>query len=417
MPMMKNPIRPKLEKLKPGAFFGRHLPLLILLIAALVIRIFLFRSVVPRVHTDTVSYLILQDLASVRTPGYPLFLEVIQFFNDLFSITPRYLLYIVFFQMFILGLINTYLIFAASRILTRSDLFSLVMGLLFNLDYLVVGFEFILLTETLSLTLLGLTLLFYLKIFRGEKSAPYLAGLFSLALVLTRPGFAPLSMCLLGLTGFIYFRPWAREGVVKRWIKPMAIFLLINIAGIGLWSWRNQLKHGFFGISAILPYQLGYFTQDFFWKYKPGSDPEMDRYVPVLEEVKGQPYEFMWRLKENEGLSDSEISQILLRLNLRLIRENFGDYLQHLPRAADYYYSYNWDWTSPYNKRIFNMNRPLANFYRFFFQICRPIFKNTSALLILILLIPVAFIIASRKEREIFHWLCTSKGPSIPTFS
>jgi hypothetical protein len=139
-------------------------------------RVFLFQGVVPRVHTDSVTYLELKNLDPVRTPGYPLFLEVIQFFNDLFTITPRYLRYIVFVQMFILGLINTCLVYAFSRLLTRSNGFSLAMGLLYNLDYFVIGFEFLLLTETLSLTLLGLTLLSYREYSSGRKERPTWPG-------------------------------------------------------------------------------------------------------------------------------------------------------------------------------------------------------------------------------------------------
>jgi hypothetical protein len=373
-------------------------------------RIFLFQSVIPRVHTDSVTYLELRNLDPVRTPGYPLFLEAIQFLNDLFGITPRYLRYIVFVQMFFLGLINTWLVYTFSRRLTRSEVFSLVMGAIYNLDYFVIGFEFLLLTEALSLTFLGLTLLFYRKIFEPGKSAPYLAGFFAVCLLLTRPSFAGLFVCLLGISWLVHIRPGDRTGFFKRYGPALAIFLLFNLAGIGGWSWRNKVKHGYFGISTILPYQLGYFTQHFYKKYKSGGDPEMDSYAAILAEEKGWPFEFRRRLAEDRKMTEAQISKVLLRLDLKLIRDNFGDYLRLLPRAASSYYDYSWDWTAPQNKRIFRRNHFTAGLFWFFFGLYEGIFKNALALLIFVLFVPAALLIATRKNKPVFHLLCLVEG-------
>jgi hypothetical protein len=403
--------RPRfLRPINPRAFLRRRWPLLVFLAASLVLRIFLFQSVIPRVQTDSVTYFELRNLDPVRTPGYPLFLELIQFLNDLFSLTPRYLLYIVFIQMFVLGMINCYLIYALARSLTGSEVFALAMGVIFNLDYLVIGFEFLILTETLSLTLLGLTLLFYRKIFERSKSAPYLAGVFSACLLLTRPSFAGLFVCLLGISTLIHIRPASGERFFRKYARPLAVFLLFNLVAIGSWSWRNKVKHGYFGISTILPYQMGYFTWHFYWKYKGGSDPELDKYAAILAEVKGRPFEFRWRLAETTKLSEAEISRILLRLNLKIIRDNPGEYFRLLPRAAAAYYDYSWDWTAPQNKRIFNRNKFPARLFRFFFRLHGGIFKNPLALLTFVLFVPLALLLAIRKNRELFHWLCLIEG-------
>jgi len=399
-----------LRRLAESSFLRRRWPLLVLLAASLVLRIFLFQSVIPRVHTDSVTYFELKNLDPVRTPGYPLFLEVIQFFNDLFTITPRYLRFIVFVQMFFLGLINTYLVYAFSRLLTRSEVFALAMGLIYNLDFFVIGFEFLLLTETLSLTFLGLTLLFYRKIFAPSKPAPYLAGLLAVCLLLTRPSFAGLFVCLLGLSWLVHIRPRGGAGFFKKYGPAVAVFLLFNLAGIGGWSWRNKVKHGYFGISTILPYQLGYFTQHFYRKYKTGADVEMDKYAAILAEEKGGPFDFRQRLAEDMNMTEVQISKILLRLDLKMIRDNFGDYLSLLPKAASSYYDYSWDWTAPQNKRIFRRNRFTAGLFRSFFGLYAGIFKNTLALLTFVLFVPAALLIATRKDKPVFHLLCLVEG-------
>jgi hypothetical protein len=399
-----------LSRFAVSGFLRRRWPLLVLLAASLIMRIFLFQSVIPRVHTDSVTYFELRNLDPVRTPGYPLFLEVIQFFNDLFTISPRYLRFIIFVQMFFLGLINTYLVYALSRLLTRSEVFSLAMGVIYNLDYFVIGFEFLLLTETLSLTFLGLTLLFYWKMFESNKGVPYLAGIFAVCLLLTRPSFAGLFICLLGLSWLVHIRPASGAGFFKKYGRALAIFLLFNLVAVGGWSWRNKIKHGYFGISTILPYQLGYFTQHFYRKYKAGTDAEMDKYAAILAEVKGKPFEFRRRLAEDMNMKEAQISRVLLRLNVRMIRDNFDDYLRLLPKAASSYYDYSWDWTAPQNKRILRRNSFTAGLFRFFFGLYEGIFKNTVALLFFVLLVPAALLIAFRKNKPVFHLLGLIEG-------
>ncbi len=391
-------------------FIRRRWPLLLFLAASLVLRIFLFPGIVPRAHIDSITYLVFSDLNPARTPGYSVFIEIIQFFNDLFSITPDYLGFIIFFQMFFLGMINCCLIYALSKILTRSEGFALFMGLIYNLDYFIIGFEFLILTETLSLTLLGLTLLFYQKIVTGKKSAPYLAGLFSVCLVLTRPSFAALFVCLVGISGLVHLRPKDRRSRLKKLAGPLAIFLLINFAGILSWSWRNKVKHDYFGLSTLLPFQLGYFTQHFYWKYKIGSDAELDKYAAILIQEKGQPFRVAWRFIEDLKMSDAEIARILLRLNLRLIKENPKDYLRLLPKAASDYYDFSWYWTELHSGKVFERNKFLIKPLLFFFHFYNWVYRHLLALLIFILIVPAVFILASRKKRHVFHLACLLEG-------
>ena len=389
------------------AFLRLHSGLIVLLTVSLLMRIMIYRSVNVRITTDSVTYLVLQDLHPVRTPGYPLFMNIIFFVNDLFSLTPNALRLVIFVQLFLLGMVNTYLIYRFSRILTRSAPWSLALGLIYNLDYFVIGFEFILLTETLALTLLGLTLLFYWKIFAARASAPYLAGLFSVGLFLTRPTFAGLFICLVGLTLLIHRRQIVRGPFLVRFARPLAIFLVINLVGLGAWSLRNKVKYNFFGLSTILPYQLGYYTQPFCQKYKMGSDEELDKYAKILIEEKGSPYNFGQRVAEEFKLQPAQVSRILLKLDLKLITENFGDYLRLVPQAASDYYSYSRFWTRGYDRRILARTSLLARVFGSFRPIFSFLFNRPVALLFFVLILPIVFLVARRKDNDTFHltWL------------
>ncbi len=392
---------------KVFALLRSHSSLVILLAVSLFIRILIYWSVSVRIGTDSVTYLILRDMHPVRTPGYPLFIEIVLFFNDLFSITPNALRPIVFVQLFLLGTVNTYLIFRFARMLTKSPKAALVLGLIFNLDYFVLGFEFQLLSETLALTLLGLTLLFYSKIFEAKASAPYLAGLFSVGLALTRPTFMALFICLLGLTILVHRRQIIAGSFLARFGRPLAIFLAIHLVGLGAWSLRNKVKHDFFGLSTILPYQLGYYTQPFCQKYRMGSDEEMDKYAGILIEEKGSPYNFGQRVAEEYNLRPAQVSRILLKLNLKLIRENFGDYLRLVPRAASDYFAYSRYWTRDHDRQIFSRSGLLAGIIKTFHPVYSFLFNRPVALLFVILILPVLFLISRRKDTDTVHlaWL------------
>ena len=392
---------------KVFAFLRFHSGLILLLTVSLLVRILIYRSVSVRISTDSVTYLVLQDLHPVRTPGYPLFIEIILFFNDLFSMTSNALRLVIFVQLFLLGMVNTYLIYQFSRILTKSATWSLALGLIYNLDYFVIGFEFLLLTETPALTMLGLTLLFYWKIFAARASAPFLAGLFSVGLVLTRPTFAGLFICLLGLTLLIHRRQIVRGPFLSRFARPLAIFLAINLVGLGAWSLRNKVKYNFFGLSTILPYQLGYYTQSFCQKYKMGSDEELDKYAGILIEENGSPYNFGQRVAEEFKLQPAQVSRILLKLNLKLIKENFGDYLRLVPRAASDYYAYSRYWTRGHDRRILARTSLLSKVFRSFRPIYSFLFNRPVALLFLVFILPVVFLITRRKDSDTFHltWL------------
>ena len=390
-----------------SSFFPRllsHWPILTVLLTGLASRLFLYLNITPRLHTDSVTYLILEDLWTIRTPGYPQFIEIIQFFNDLFSLTSDYLGLILFLQIFILGLLNVGLIYVLARKLTGSTVFAVCVGILYNVNYFVLGFELLVLTETLAITLLLLTLFFYLKIYETSWKHAWVAGLCSAFLLLTRPVFQVFFFVLVGITILLHLRKKERNPFFKKFGKAIVIFLVFNLVGILSWSLRNKIKFDYFGMSTIMPYQLYHHTQHFFHKYKFGEDPEVDCYAEIFKEVDGNDSQFNDRLAREFDMNPVQISQAFLKLNLKLIKDNPVDYLKQIPPAStQYYLTYSPYWTTYYNNKLLTGPGIFPKIYLSVFQVFQKLYSSVWLLVLLVLLLPVLLLFLVKKDRPVFH--------------
>jgi hypothetical protein len=388
------------------AVFSEYGPFLAVLASGLITRIYLFLTVSPRIQTDSLTYLFLSDLTTMRTPGYPLFMETLHFFNELFSLTSDYLGLIVFVQVFFLGLGNSLLIYLFSKKMTGSRWFSMMVGIFYNCNYFILGFEFNILTELLATTLLLLTLLFYYQIFEGKKYAPYLAGILSALLLLTRPIFLVYFIALFGTTTLVHFRKIFKDSFLKTHAKGLAIFLIFTLAGIGSWCVRNKIKFDYFGMSTVMPLQFRHYTKTFFHKYKMGKDVELDRFVSIYLEESLNTHNFQTRLEEEFNLTPVEISSIYMKMNVRMIKDYPWDYIKQIPESAEYYYkNYSSYWMTPYNRKLLSKRDPITRIFLFFFQINTKLYRNLSSLLLMVLILPAIFLFLVRKKQKIFHFL------------
>lgn len=397
----------KSKKVVPSLL--KNWPVIILLFISLLIRVYIFQRIRPGFHTDSITYLILHDIETIRTPGYPLFIEAIQFINDLFSITSDYLGLIAFVQMFFLGVLNCLLIYKLAKMIIGNNSLSFVIGLLYNFDYLVMGFEFSILTETLSITLILLTVIFYLKMFEGKRYAPYAAGIFSVCLMLVRPTFLIFFLGLLCITAIVHFRKILKHGFIKHFRKAMVIFLLINVAAIFSWSIRNKVKFNYFGTSSLLPYQLRHYTNRFFHKYKKDDNELMNRMADIYIEENFSLPRFEERILSETDLSGVELSKLFLKMNLKLIMQNPGDYIRQIPEAISKYYGvYSFWWTIPNQKKLLNKKRFIPRISRFFFNVYKYLFTNLVAQIFILIVMPVVLFILVRKNQNVLHlvFLC-----------
>jgi hypothetical protein len=378
------------------------------------VRVYMFGHMHPVIHTDSITFLFLREVDIVRTPGYPFFIELILSLNDILSLSTDYFQVICFGQMFILGVLNAYLIYRLAGLLTSSRTFALIAGILYNFNFFVVGFELQIMTETLSITLLLALLLLSCTIVKGKINTAFLAGLVSVALILTRPTYLLLWLGLAVLGLIVYLPRAGRREFFHAFGPTTAIFLMINIFGIGAWVVRNKIKYDYTGISTLMPYQLRYYTDPLFEKYQPSGDPRLDRVAQIYAEELQKTgrssvsiYNFHARLRDEMGLSDMEITNAFLKVNLKLIKDYPGDYLGQLPDSIlSYYMQYSSQWAGG-NTRIFiNKGDVIQVAFRLIFQFYRALFLNPYFLVCLMIIAPVTVLIfVLRRKERLLTWL------------
>jgi hypothetical protein len=386
-------------------------PVFFLILIAVAVRVFVFWLMHPGIHTDSVTFFFLNELDMVRTPGYPIFIELLLSINDLIPITTDYIKLICFGQLFFLGVLNSLLLYRIAFLLTRKRIFSLLMGIFYNFNYFIIGFEFQLLTETLSITLLFTVIVLYLQFFKGKKSVALFAGILMVLLIYTKPTFLLLGMALPILT-MVGFLPVAKKKRFLRKVIPLWIlFIAVNIIGAGGWAVRNKIKFDYFGISSLMPYQLRYYTNPLFKKYKPSGNEKADRvaeiYAEEFEKRKHSSaaiYNFSLRLKKELGLTDAEIASLFGKVNLKLIRDYPGDYLKRVPASVlSYYRQYSPYWTGGNAQRFLHNRAIIPGLFRSFFLFYKQLFTNLYFLAVLMIAAPLILFFLVHKNRLAFH--------------
>ena len=403
-----------MSKTKSPSRLSRSWPLLVLLFLALGIRLYIFKVMHPIVHTDSVTFLFLSELDMVRTPGYPAFIEAVLSLNDLFSASSDYLRTIVFAQLFVLGLLNVVLIYDISRFLTSRRWFAFVMGVFYNLNFFVVGFETQLMTETLAVTLLLGVVALYLRLFQGKRSWAVLAGILMVLLIYTRATYLLLWFFLPFVTLVAFFPQSKSRKFVKLYAPGITLFLIVSLLGVGGWSLRNKIKFDYMGISSLMPYQLRYYTNSMYAKYPPGGDMLVDRVAQVYAEEFGKTghssvtvYNFHTRLNQELGLSDAQIAAAFMKTNLRLIKAYPGEYFAQIPGSLrSYYMQYKAYWTAGNTRKFLNRPGIVSSLFLRFFQFYQSLFTQSWLLLGMLILAPLIILIFSFRDRFALHGWC-----------
>ena len=388
------------------------LPMLVV-IAAVLIRILMSHNMRLIIHTDSITFLFLRELDTVRTPGYPLFIEGLLTLNDLLSLTIEHIRVIVLGQLG-LGILNSFLIFRLAERLTGNRIFAAIMGIVYNFNYFVVGFELQVMTETLSLSLLLGLLLISADLFRKNVSTAFLAGALSVLLIYTRATYL-LFFAAIPFVVFAGYLPHSKSRDFLRKTAPvLAVFLAVNIAGIAAWSLRNKHYSGYFGMSTLMPYQLRYFTNPLFKLFPPSGDPILDRTAEVYAEefaATGWTSEtvsnFHLRLSKDMNLTDAEIAKFFMKANMRLIRSYPGKYIKQLPDSfLSYYRQYSPYWASHNNPILLRGRGLLPALFRTFFEFYLKLFTTPLGLVLLLVAAPVVLLTGTFRRKEIFvGWL------------
>lgn len=403
-----------MSKNKSPSFLSRSWPLLVLLFLALAVRIYIFQVMHPIVHTDSVTFLFLSELDMVRTPGYPGFIEAVLSLNDLFSASADYLRVIVFAQLFVLGLLNVGFIYAISLFLTSSRFFALSMGVLYNFNFFVVGFETQLMTETLAVTLLLAVITLYLRLFQGKRSWAVLAGILMVLLIYTRATYLLLWLFLPLGTLVAFFPESKSRKFFKVYAPGITLFMIVSFLGAAGWSVRNKIKFDYMGISSLMPYQLRYYTNSLYAKYQPSGDMLVDRVAQVYAEEFRETghssvtvYNFHTRLNREMGLSDAQIASAFMKANLSLIKDYPGEYFAQIPGSLrSYYMQYKAYWTAGNTRKFLSRPGIVSSLFLRFFQFYQSLFTQSWLLLGMLVLAPLIVLIFSFPDRFVFHGWC-----------
>ncbi len=266
-------------------------------------------------------------------------------------------------------------------------------------------------TETIATTLLLLTLLFYVKTVEGKKKFVWPAGFFSAWLVLTRPVFLLLFVGLVLITLIVHIPQIRKEAFLKKTAGVLLIFMAFNVAAIGSWSLRNKIKFNYFGVSILMPYQLRHYTKHFFDKYKKDDNAELNRFADIYLEEECDAGRFDERLKKEFGFNEVEISHIFMQLNLKVIKDNPGEYLKQLPQSmGDYYKNYSNFWMVPFNKVFLKQKGFLPRIFLFFFRLNAWLYKHLVPMLLMVVFLPALLLFFVRRDKKAFHLALIMEG-------
>lgn len=177
----------------------------------------------------------------VRTPGYPLFLVP--------GLISDHLLLVTVSLQIIISCLTVYLIFKSTNAIfdsTRAGIYACTLFALEPLSILHVG---LIATETLFVFLVTLSLYFFVKHSIQGNVFSILASSGSLAAAIyVRPAAYFLPIILLSLLLVSAFRKTKRRSLL---LRHATIFFICSVAFLGIWQFRNYIRTGYSGFSAI----------------------------------------------------------------------------------------------------------------------------------------------------------------------
>lgn len=273
-------------------------------------------------YTNLAQYISQLDLTNYtgqRTPGFP----------ALIAISCQYLNITVLIQL-VLGLLNCYFIFEFSRLRTKNIVLSFWIGMITTSFLHVVFYEFAILTETLSFTLVLLSF-WYIEKFQILKDDVRFSHIFILSLIfgflyLTRPMFIYFPL------GFFLFCLVKNFNIdFGKTILKSTIILIIPFICFYSWNKLNENNIGYFTSSYYLGINLAQTATSFFDK-APNEDKlirdifvKHRTYVEQNESKSKYPMTVWYaydELLEKTEMSPPELSAELGRISINLYKEH-----------------------------------------------------------------------------------------------
>jgi 4-amino-4-deoxy-L-arabinose transferase-like glycosyltransferase len=312
--------------------------LLILLAVNVVVRLLLWLVYEPVPFNDTLGYLELAqqmqalDLSqnsAARSPGYPFLLW-------LAGIDYR----VVWAFQSVLGLMVSLMLFGLAYYHTGDEWVALLVGLTHTLAINQLFFEAAILTEALSVFLLVASFFLFVMTGRDQELGGFplvILGVVVGLAVLTRPlllVLIPLNVAFLGV------RWWRQRMGGGRWVLSILAFAVPALVLVLGWSGVNYRTAGYFGVSAILGYNLVEHAGPFM-ELAPEEDAELrDIYLGYRDKgvaETGSTLFTIWDavgdMRAATGLSFTGLSGALTDLSVGLFVRYPGLYLRSVATA------------------------------------------------------------------------------------
>ena len=268
-----------------------------------------------------------------RTPAYPLFLAGIY---SVFGYKP-YLAIII--QIFLSSL-TCILVYKMGEVFINKNI-GFIGGLLLALDFPTAVYANLLLTETLFAFLFLFTIYFILKFFKEEKRRYLLwSGGFLGISALCRP-IIQYFIILMVLVFLVVYRKDIKKGILNYFL-----YLLIFLAAISPWAFRNYLTYGNFKLSTMQGYNLLFYNAAYLESYQKGGH---DHLQITREEMRAETD----RIFADRGVvSPFEKSKLYQKKALKMIFADPGLYAKiHLMGVAKIFAIP----TFPLSERIFGV--------------------------------------------------------------
>jgi 4-amino-4-deoxy-L-arabinose transferase-like glycosyltransferase len=318
--------RPAPPKSVPG-LIRHHADWLILacvVMVAVFVRLSFARLVDPFVSKDSQSYFLpAWDLTHGdgfvlglrRTPGYPLFLALIQI---LFG--PA--LQSVIMAQHLLGVLTAALTFALAR-LVFGRLAGLVAGLLVALSAPLIVYEHYVLTEALFTFAITIAMLFFVQAMRSQRRRIALVSGMSLgAASMVRPvgqALAPLVLAGMALSRW----PRGREAIIAAMMCALGLAVALTP-----WAIRNRLVNDLSGTTTFgrtLIARTAYYDRGFSF-YEPGWGDEGDAQIVSARKIVQEGFNrrqsdgtIAGRLRQDLNLGPAEVNAVMRQVALEAI--------------------------------------------------------------------------------------------------
>lgn len=330
------------------SFIIKHRIIIIILIISFLLRFSLYIGTAPNYFGDSDGY----DRGAVsllqgnspwntypRTPVYPAYLAVIYKIAGVKNWKA-----VVISQLFILGLASVWMTYILGMRLTGNKIISSIAAIFYNLDFLIVEFDFAILTESLSGFLLLLSILSVIKAAEVLKMKwTICSGMVMGITALVRPAFVPIigpAFLFFVIASAIYSKP---KILWKFIILHSLIYITLCAVPCFVWLKGNHARgKGFsfspFMLNAGLTNHVGLYFEKLPDDFAPVRDPYVKMRNERFTTIGGyyRVSDKMFAGARELGIkTEKEFEKFVTKLCIWLIRKYPGLYIETFWYAWD----------------------------------------------------------------------------------